>query len=166
MEWLDQVFGKTGVIDWHQECARAILIFAYGLAIIRLAGRRVFGRWSALDIVISIIVGSNLSRALTGSAPLIGTLAATTLLMVMHWLFAQLASRSALMSKVVEGPSIQLGRGGTVDQHQLKRQSVSEADVQEALRQAGVERLEQTRLLVLEPSGKISVLKHELERSR
>jgi hypothetical protein len=39
-----------------------------------VAGRRVFGRWAALDIVVAIVVGSNLSRALTGAAQLGGTL--------------------------------------------------------------------------------------------
>jgi len=55
------------------------VIFAFGLALVRLAGRRVFVRWAALDIVVAVVVGSNLSRALTGTAPLGGTLAASTL---------------------------------------------------------------------------------------
>lgn len=83
------LFGPQGHPLWWQECARAALIFAYGLALVRIAGRRVFGKWSALDIIVSVIVGSNLSRALTGSAPLFGTLAATTLLMALHWVLAQ-----------------------------------------------------------------------------
>ncbi|MGH8291183.1 MAG: hypothetical protein ACREV7_19635 [Steroidobacteraceae bacterium] len=40
----------------------------------RLAGRRTFARWSALDMIVSIIMGSSLSRALTGAAPLGGTI--------------------------------------------------------------------------------------------
>jgi hypothetical protein len=35
-----------------------------------------FGHWSALDIVISTMVGSALARAMTGNAPLIGTMVA------------------------------------------------------------------------------------------
>ena len=65
------------------------MIFVFGLALVRLAGRRVFGKWAALDIVVSIIIGSNLSRALTGNAPLWGTLAGTALLMALHWLLAK-----------------------------------------------------------------------------
>jgi hypothetical protein len=80
MDLMNTLFGETGNVTALQECARAILILAYGLAILRLAGRRIFGRWSALDIIVSIIVGSNLSRALTGNAPLLGTIAATTVL--------------------------------------------------------------------------------------
>src|SRR5689334_3575340 len=84
------VFGVQGHLLWWQECLRAMLVSAYGLALVRITGRRVFGKWSALDIIVSIIVGSNLSRTLTGGAPLGGTLAATTLLMALHWVLAQI----------------------------------------------------------------------------
>lgn len=159
MEWLQSVFGSTDNVSWQQECMRAVLIFAYGLLVVRIAGRRVFGRWSALDIVISIIVGSNLSRALTGTAPLFGTLAATSLLMLLHWVLAQLAARSAAVSRIVEGKPIELGRDGAIESPVLRRLAVSQADLEEALRQSGIERVEDSRILMLEPSGKISVIK-------
>jgi len=159
MGTLDFVFGPTGHITWAQECTRAALIFVYGLAIVRLAGRRVFGKWAALDIVVSIIVGSNLSRALTGSAPLWGTLVATALLMVLHWLLAQGVARSKRVSQIVEGSAVELAREGTHDRSQILQHAISEGDLAEALRQAGVERVSDTRLIALEPSGKITVLK-------
>ena len=155
----DSVFGSDNHLAWWQECARAVVIFAYGLALVRLAGRRVFGKWAALDIIVSIVVGSNLSRALTGSAALLGTLAATTLLMALHWLLAHAAARSSRLSRLVEGPAIELARGGTPEPSTLARAAVSEGDLGEALRQAGVERAADARLITLEPSGKITVLK-------
>lgn len=72
MDALNTIFGQMKDLTTGQECGRAVLIFAYGFAMVRVLGRRVFGKWAALDIIISIIVGSNLSRALTGSAPLWG----------------------------------------------------------------------------------------------
>jgi uncharacterized membrane protein YcaP (DUF421 family) len=159
MHGLDAVFGTGSGLTAAQESARALLVFAYGLLLVRLAGRRVFGRWSAIDIVVSIIAGSNLSRALTGNAPLWGTLAATTVLMLLHWLLAQAAARSPIMSRLFEGRPRVLGRDGKVERRKDLRTAISEADLAEALRQAGVERAEDTRLLMLEPSGKISVLK-------
>lgn len=155
------LFGHTGAVTWAQECARAVVVFLFGLAAVRLAGRRIFARWSAPDIVVSIIAGSSLSRALTGNAPLWATLAATALLIALHWLTAQGAARSALVSRIVEGRSIELGRGGSTDEGLLRHHSLSETDLQEALRQAGVETPAKTRLVVLEPSGKISILKSQ-----
>src|SRR3954454_16935665 len=88
------IFGSGSDLAWYQECARAAVIFVYGLALVRIAGRRIFGKWSALDIVVSIIIGSNLSRTLTGNAQLWGTLAATTLLVALHWVLARLVVSS------------------------------------------------------------------------
>jgi len=156
---LDALFGAQGGLGAAQECARAALILFYGLVLVRFAGRRVFGRWAAIDIVVSIIVGSNLSRALTGNAPLWGTLAASTLLMFLHWVLAQAAARSPLVSRLVEGRARELGRDGRIDHRKDLRVAISDADLEEALRQAGVERAEDTRLVMLEPSGKISVLR-------
>ncbi len=58
------------------------------------------------------------------------------------------------------GLPIHLGGGGQVDERALARHAVSEADIQEALRSAGLEETAGTRRIVLEPSGKISVLKN------
>ena len=159
MDTLEFVFGPTGHISWWQECARAAVIFAYGLALVRLAGRRVFGRWAALDIVVAIVVGSSLSRALTGTAPLGGTLAASALLMALHWTLAQGVARSKRLAQIFEGSMIELARAGKVERSQLLQHAISERDIEEALRQTGVERVSQTRLIALEPSGKITIVK-------
>lgn len=156
---LQQVFGDTGPALWWQECARAVVVFAYGLLIFRIAGRRVFGKWAALDILVSIVAGSNLSRAITGSADLFGTLAATTLLLAMHWVLARMVAASPALSRVIEGAPQVLVRSGGADGAKLSRHAISEADLKEALHAAGLEDMTEARLVVLEPSGKISVLK-------
>lgn len=155
---LDEVFGSGPHIGWAQECARAALIFFYGLGLVRIAGRRAFARWSAVDIVVAIIVGSNLSRALTGSAPLSGTLLGTAALMLLHWVFARGAAHSSVWSRLVEGRSIELARDGHLNQLAALSENVSDADLEEALRSSRLERLGDAKLIVLEPSGKINVL--------
>jgi len=165
---LDAIFGSGPDLAWYQECARAVLISLYGLALVRIAGRRIFGKWSALDIVVSIIIGSNLSRALTGGAQLWGTLAATTLLVALHWVLARLVVASPGFSRIVEGRPAELVCHGTVRGSALERHAVSQADLNEALRQAGVEDIAAAKTVTLEPSGKITVLKgdppHPAER--
>lgn len=159
MDWAAVVFGTTDQVSWAQECARAVLIFAYGLVLVRIMGRRLFGKWAALDIVVSIIIGSNLSRALTGAADLFGTLLATTLLVALHWLLAQGAARVRRLSRLLEGAPVGLAQDGRTDERTRRRCGISEADLHQALREAGVEEVAATRRVVLEPSGKINVLK-------
>lgn len=153
-----QLFGQPGNLDVAQECARALLVFAFGFAAVRLVGRRVFGKWAALDIVVSIIIGSNLSRTLTGNAPLIGTLVATTLLLALHFAMAQAAARSRRLARWIEGSPVHLYDAGAVRFDRLARWSISEADLNTALREKGLSNLKQVHTLILEPNGTISVL--------
>lgn len=159
MTLLTQIFGSHGSLTMAQECARAALIFAFGLLLVRIAGRRVFGKWPALDIIVSIIIGSNLSRTLTGNAPLVGTLVASTLLMALHWLLALAAARWSGVSHLLEGRSIELGTDGKISDGVRVRHAVSEADLNQALRSKGLRTAEEAKLIVLEPSGAIDVLK-------
>lgn len=153
------VFGQKDAVGAAQECARAVLIFVCGWAMIRAMGRRAFGRWSALDIVVVIVVGSNLSRALTGSAPLWGTLAATAVLFGLHQIVAVACASHPAISHFVEGRSIRLGEAGRLIRPALLRHGLSEADVNEALRQHGLTTPDAAQRITLEPSGKITVLK-------
>lgn len=156
---MTHIFGPDGHITWWQECDRAVVVFIYGLIVVRLAGRRVFGKWAALDIIVSIVVGSNLSRALTGTASVGGTLAATTLLMGLHWILAQAAARSDHLSRILEGLPAELARDGKLNRRNALRASISRNDIEEALRESKVEHIDDTRLIMVEPSGKITVLK-------
>jgi uncharacterized membrane protein YcaP (DUF421 family) len=158
---VDLLFGRGGDLLWWQECARALVIFVYGLAAVRIAGRRMFGKWGALDMILSVIVGSSLSRVITGSAELGGTLAAITLLIALHWVLARIAARVRWFSRVVEGAPTVLARGGRIEPSQLRAAAVSQNDLDEAMRQSGVEDVAQTRLMMVESSGRISVLKAE-----
>lgn len=158
MSLLADIFGPDKGLAPAQQCARAVLIFAYGFVAVRLVGRRVFGKWAALDIIVSIMIGSNLSRALTGNTPLWGTMGATSVLLAAHWILAQAAARHPRLSHLIEGRPAELFRDGAPDRAALRRWSISEADLNEALRQRGLERPEHAKALLLEPSGAISAL--------
>lgn len=160
MDWLTQVFGAEHMISWWQECARAVLIFVFGLLLVRLLGRRVFAKWAAVDIVVSIVVGSNLSRALTGSAPLWGTLAASLLLMILNWALARAAAFWPAFSTAIEGDPVELVSGGVTHFDRLRASGVSRTDLNEALRNASLDGPERASRVTLEPSGRITVVKN------
>jgi len=72
---------------------------------------------------------------------------------------AHAAVRSPRASVVLEGAMIELARDGTRKSTTLIREAISEADLNEALRSAGLIRLADARLIALEPNGRISVVK-------
>ena len=146
---LVEIFGPQGQITWWQECNRAVAVFFFGLALVRISGRRTFGKWSALDIVVSIIIGSSLSRAITGSAALGGTMAASAAMMALHWVLAHAAARSPRLAQIVEGTSIELARDGQADRQALLRSAITRDDLLESLRQSGVAEVDATNRVIL-----------------
>jgi uncharacterized membrane protein YcaP (DUF421 family) len=156
------LFGVQEQVSLPQECARAILIFIYGLVLLKLSGKRTFGRWSALDIIVSIVVGSMLGRAITGNAPLPGTLAASAVLVGLHVLVAHAVARFPGLALLVEGRPTLLIRNGKIDHHARVASMISESDIDEALRQEGIDadsEIDKVQAMRLEPNGKFSVIK-------
>jgi len=156
------LFGAQDHLSAAQEAGRAVLIFAYGLLLLRLCGPRLFGHWSALDIVVTIMIGSALARTMTGGAPLIGTMAAAAVMAALHVLIAHCVARNAKFAGVIEGHPVRLVDHGRIDHRARKRSKISEADLREALRQEGVDgeaHIANVKVMVLEPSGHLSVIK-------
>lgn len=161
MDWMalaEQLGGVKGDVSWWQMPIRAVVVFAYGLVLVRFPGQRIFGKSSAFDIVLAVLVGSSLSRALTGNAPFVATLAATTAIVLVHWLVAHLATRSRAVSWLVKGAVARIVTDGTPDRALMRRLGLSDGDLEEAMRGSGLDRLDKVGAAYLERNGKISVV--------
>jgi uncharacterized membrane protein YcaP (DUF421 family) len=146
-------------MTWWQMSIRAVIIFLFGLVLVRLASKRVFGRWGAIDIILSVIIGSNLSRTMTGSAPFLETLAATTVLVALHAVVVWVAARVSWLGPLVKGKSCRIAQDGRFDPRQLKKHAVGDRDIEEALHFAGLARPDQVAEAWIERNGDISIIK-------
>jgi uncharacterized membrane protein YcaP (DUF421 family) len=164
MEMLRALIGPdNGEASAAQLCVRALILFVVGIVYIRIAGRRTFSHATPLDIVVAIVVGSNLSRAMTGKAPFWPALAATLLLVVLHRVLVMATLRWNWLAKLVKAQPVVLIRDGVEDRRAMLRHGVGEMDLLEGLRLEQVERPADVRLATLENSGKISVVRKAQE---
>jgi uncharacterized membrane protein YcaP (DUF421 family) len=146
-------------LDAAQMAGRALLVYVAGLAIVRAGKNRLLGRSTAFDIVLGFILGSMLSRAINGSAPLIGTLVAAVVLVALHWTFARLAMSSDNVASAVKGRRLVLVRDGRIERAALHAADLSERDLREELRLgAHIDDPAEVDLACLERNGRISVL--------
>lgn len=158
VNWLREIIGPDHGADTAQLCARALLLFAFGILCIRIAGRRTFARYSPLDIIVAMIVGSNISRMMTGKADLIPSGSATLVLVLLHRLLAMASMRWDLFAWLVKARPIKLIEDGKVDPKALRRANLSRDDLHEALRMEQAEEPSDAKLAMLEGCGKVSVV--------
>jgi uncharacterized membrane protein YcaP (DUF421 family) len=160
MEYLLFVLtGPGNELDILQIALRSILIFIFALLLIRFGKKRFLGRSTAFDIVLSVILGSVLSRSINGSAHFIETLSASTTIVLLHWLMSFILVRSKRFANLIEGIPTQLISGGRIDHEVLKQSHLRESDLIESARlQGNVSDLNKISESFLETSGKISVV--------
>lgn len=74
-----------------QMAVRAVVVYVAAVAMVRLGDKRFMGKNTAFDVILGIILGSVVSRAITGSAPFSPSIGAGFVLVGVHYLksFAQ-----------------------------------------------------------------------------
>lgn len=151
----------SGIITWWQMCVRAALIFLVAVLLLRLGSTRIFGRNASLDIVLSVILGSILSRALTGNSSFFPTLGAAVILVLMHRLFAEIAFRFERFGRLVKGRETRLVVDNEIQWDAMRRTHITRNDLLESLRETGG-RLEISAIkeAYLERNGNISIILH------
>jgi uncharacterized membrane protein YcaP (DUF421 family) len=142
-----------------QVCFRAVVVYLVLIGYLRFAKKRFLGEATALDAVLVIVIGSIASRAISGTAPFIASLAGTFVLVAIHWLISFLTESSLTLSYLIKGHDTLIIRNGRVNRQALRSAHMSDDDLAEDLRQQGVSNPEKVKEARLERSGKLSVIK-------
>jgi uncharacterized membrane protein YcaP (DUF421 family) len=159
---MNQLFGgddPAHSLLFYQVAARGIAVYVIGLIVVRLGKSRLVGRVSALDILVGFILGSLLSRAITGHASLSGTAVASIAIVGTHWLFTWWAARSHFFGRLTKGNAVQLVHEGCVLPKNMSSTHMSRHDLEEALRLHGIDDLSSVEKAFKERNGDISIVK-------
>lgn len=142
-----------------QMAARTVTVYVVTLAIVRLGKKRLMGRATAFDVIVGIMLGSVVSRAITGNAPLGPALGAAATLVFLHWLLSAAALRWPGLGRFARGRPTLLVSDGKVDEVALRQVHMCESDLMEDVRGKSVSSLDQVAEGHLECNGEVSVLK-------
>ncbi|MGB7084865.1 MAG: YetF domain-containing protein [Phormidesmis sp.] len=166
----------TSVGDWlglnasdlsiSQMCLRAVVIYAVALLMVRIVGdRRFAGKYAAVDIVLSIMLGATLSRAINGSASFFPTILASLVLVALHWLLAALSARFPALENRIKGRPQTLVQDGQIKRGAFEKAHITEQDLKTTMRSQGSPTtLDQVASAVLEPNGSISIIPRSLSK--
>lgn len=165
--WLTEPHQGPQPFSALEMCLRAVGIYLAGWALLRIGGNRFLGRETAFDIVLGFVLGSTLSRAINGSAPLLLTLAASAVLIALHHLLAWVTWRSHGLGVFFKGKAQTLIRDGRIVHEVARKHRISKGDLEEALRLNGsLDDPDQVKEARFERNGDISVIKKEKEEPR
>ncbi len=165
-EVMYKLFGEGKELNALQMADRAFVMFFITLILIRIAGMRAFGQKSAFDMIIVIMLGAILSRAVTGASAFFPTVVAGFVLAVVHRLLALISIYNETIGSIIKGSKTILFRNNKVIKKNMMNCCVSYKDLQEEVRLILNETtMDNVEEIFMERSGKISIVKKEDKKS-
>ncbi len=146
-------------LPWWEFVLRAVVVYGVLLLLVRLCGKRSIGQFTPFDMILQVLLGSSVQNSLIGDdVSLIGGLILAATLLALHYAFGWITSRNARLQTLIEGEPVLLARDGEVLDAQLKRECISPADFDEAMRRSGIRKRGDIACAWLETDGRITLL--------
>ena len=141
---------------------RTTVVYLALLVGLRLTGTRQLGQMSTFDLVLLLVIANAVQNAMVGpDTSLGGGLVAAAVLIGWHRTIEWWRFRSRRVAKLLAGEGIMLIHRGQVLEAHLHRGGITRDELQQALREHGVARIQDVMLAVLEPDGAISVIRND-----
>ncbi len=146
-----------------QIAVRAVFVYGATLLIVRIGKSRIISRTTTIDVILGFILGSLVSRAVTGKASISGTVAAALALVAAHWLLTALACRWHWFGTLLKGNSHLVVQDGQPLNKPMHHSHISPHDLVEEMHLAGIGKLAQVHEAFKERNGQISFIKQPSE---
>ena len=137
-----------------EKLLRPLVVYLVLIVLLRIFGKRELAQLNPFDLVVLLSLSNTVQNAIIGEDNSVtgGVIGAFSLLAT-NWLVVRTLFRSPRLTRLVEGRSTILIADGKVDQHALKRESLTQEELIEVVHRQGFEHLRQVRRCELEPNG-------------
>ena len=145
-------------LPWWEFIARAVIVYAFMLLMLRLTGKRQIGQLAPFDLVLLLVLSNAVQNAMNGgdNSVLGGVLSALSLLGI-NWLISWSTFRNKRLARLIEGKPEVLVHNGHIFQDVMLRQQLTQSELDAALRAAGCADVSHVHFAILENNGQISV---------
>ncbi len=140
----------------------APVIYLLVVAFVRVSGKRTTGQMNNFDWIVTVAMGSIVASSIVINTVEVAEGAGAVLMLIgLQWVLTKLTQRHGIVDRAVKvTPRILIDRG-VVNEEALAAERLTKDEVATALRQRGVTRLDDVMWLMLENTGRFSVIKRE-----
>lgn len=147
-------------IKWYEIIFRAFIVFMFIFIGFRFWGKKHLSQLAPFDLVILLIISEAVQSALIGDDKGIpAALISVTTLFILVSFLNKLSSKSQNVEKILEGSPKVIIQDGVVNKELMIKETITERELQEALRMQGILKIDDVFLGTLETNGALSVIK-------
>lgn len=144
---------------------RSVVVYLFIILAIRLFGKKELSQLSVIDLVFILLISNSVQNAMVGdNTTLLGGLTAAFALFIVNFVLKNLFYRSKKLDRLFEGDPITLIYKGKIIKKHLNEAKITHEELEQAVREHGVEFIKEVDLAVLEVDGNISVLSDNFKK--
>lgn len=144
---------------------RSLCVYLFMVIAIRLFGKNQLSQLNAGDVVLLLLISNAVQNAMVGpDTSLQGGLIAALVLFIANFTLKRLMFANPKFKSFMEEDPVILVKDGIIDQNALNKVKISEDEIEEAVREHGVDGIKNVKLSILEVDGNISVISEDENR--
>ena len=138
---------------------RSVCVYFFMVLALRIFGKKELSQLNASDIVLILLISNAVQNAMVGSdVSLEGGIIAAFSLFFINFIFKKVIVKSEFIKNLVQEKPEILIHDGIIDFKMLSRLDITSDELDEVIREHGVENYKHVKLAMLEINGSISVI--------
>ncbi|NHM01228.1 DUF421 domain-containing protein [Flavobacterium difficile] len=138
---------------------RCICVYFFMVIALRIFGKKELSQLNASDIVLILLISNAVQNAMVGSdVSLEGGIIAAFSLFLINYVFKKVMLKSEFVKNLIQEKPEILIHDGIIDFKILSKLDITSEELDEVIREHGVENYKHVKLAMLEINGSISVI--------
>lgn len=141
-----------------EKIVRAALIYLFLLLALRLAGKRELGQLNIMDFVLLLILSNAVQNGIIGDdLSVVGAFIGAGTLIAINYLAGVAIRHNSVIRKILVGTPSTIIEDGILHAHAMRRERLSQQDLDLALAEAGASDINDVDKCILEPNGRLVI---------
>jgi len=138
---------------------RSVCVYLFMIIALRIFGKKELSQLNTADVILILLISNSVQNAMVGSnSSLLGGIVAAFALFLINLLFKKTMLHSKFIKELLQDKPEILIHNGKIDFKALSKLGISSDELQEVIREHGVEFYKDVKLAMFEIDGSISII--------
>ena len=138
---------------------RSVAIYFFMIIALRIFGKKELSQLNTADIILILLISNSVQNAMVGAnTSLYGGMIAAFSLFLINYVFKKVMQNSSFIKELIQDKPEVLIHNGKIEFKTLAKLGISSEELEEAMREHGIEYYKDVKLAMFEIDGNISII--------
>ena len=138
---------------------RSVAVYFFMIIALRIFGKKELSQLNTADVILILLISNSVQNAMVGSnVSLMGGILAALSLFVMNLIFKKMVFKSELIKNWIQDKPEILVHNGKIEFETVAKLGITSEELEEVMREHGIEHFRDIKLAMLEIDGDISMI--------